>query len=54
MYSVKAKHKQRQLANSETVKKSEKSERHIVPEKIPDDHFIVELDETHVVSSAIN
>lgn len=56
MYSVKAKHKQKQLLDGQLVKKSAQSEpQHNVPvEKVLDDNFIVELDETHVISSAIN
>ena len=55
MYSVKARHKQKQNANGEAIKKSAEADReNVMPEKIAEDHFIVELDETHVVSSAIN
>lgn len=55
MYSVKAEHKQKKPANGEIAKKSAEFEReNVTSEKILEDHFIVELDETHVVSSAIN
>lgn len=55
MYSVKAIHKQKQPAKKEPAKKSDEITRQDLPlERMPEDHFIVELDETHVVSAAIN
>lgn len=55
MYSVKARHKQKQTANIEIVKiAANPVQQKSQPEKNLDDNFIVELDETHVVSAAIN
>ena len=55
MYMVKARHKQKQIIDGEIVKKTTETKSHNVQvEKILDDNFIVELDETHVISSALN
>ncbi len=58
MYMIKARHKhrQKQLVEGEIVKKSAESKllERISVEKILDDNFIVELDESHVISTAIN
>jgi diguanylate cyclase (GGDEF)-like protein/putative nucleotidyltransferase with HDIG domain len=56
MYSVKAKHKQRLAANGAALKNpiDTKAPDRIVPENLIEDNFIVELDESHVISTAIN
>lgn len=58
MYMTKARHKLKQKQLTETKIKKESAETgalQVVPvEKILEDSFIVELDESHVVSSAVN
>ena len=56
MYSVKAKHKERlpkpETSNTQIISKQLNNVRRENP--VLEDSFIVELDESHVISSAIN